>query len=173
MSDAARGQLHTRVHDVVVGHAPPGTEAPDIRLKPLLLTGLFIVVFTAVTIGGLRYYYNRQGLGPLVQTARMFPAPRLQQSPAADLAAMLKDQRAKLDGYAWIDRANGIARMPIEEAMRRLAERGNAAYAAPLQPERMPALGSRGGVSSRVLSPGAGPDAVSTPLSMGPGIGAR
>jgi hypothetical protein len=84
---------------------PPGTpdDEPGGFVMSLLLTGLFIVVFTAVTIGGLRYYYNRQGLGPLVQTARMFPAPRLQQSPAADLAEMLRDQRAKLDGYAWIE----------------------------------------------------------------------
>lgn len=169
MPDATRGQLHTRVHDDAVGHAPPGTEAPDIRLKPLLLTGLFIVVFTAVTIGGLRLYYNRQGLGPLVQAARIFPAPRLQQSPEADLAAMLKDQREKLDGYAWVDRDRGIARMPIEEAMRRLAERGNAAYAAPVQPERTPALGSRGDASSTLLSPGAGPGAVSAPAGAEPG----
>lgn len=171
MSDAARGQLHTGVHDDVVGHAPPGTEAPDIRLKPLLLTGLFIVVFTALTIGGLRYYYNRQGLGPLVQQARIFPAPRLQQSPEADLAAMLKDQRAKLSGYAWIDREAGIARIPIAEAMRRLAERGNAAFAAPLQPERTPALGSRGGAASAVLSPGGGPGAVGAPAAPEPGKG--
>ena len=171
MSDAARGQLHTRVHDDVVGHAPPGTEAPDIRLKPLLLTGLFIVVFTAVTIGGLRFYYERQSLGPLVQHARVFPAPRLQQSPEADLVAMLKDQRAKLASYAWIDREKGIVRMPIEAAMRRLAERGNAAYAAPLQPERTPALGSRGGASSAVLSPGTEPGAVASPAGLEPGKG--
>ncbi|BAU88629.1 hypothetical protein MPPM_0024 [Methylorubrum populi] len=171
MSDAARGQLHTRVHDDVVGHAPPGTEAPDIRLKPLLLTGLFIVLFTAVAVGGLRFYYNRQGLGPLVQQARVFPAPRLQQSPEADLAAMLKDQRAKLSAYAWIDREKGIARVPITEAMRLLAERGGPAYAAPAQPEQTPALGSRGGASSAVLSPGAGPGAVRTPANAEPGKG--
>ncbi|MEE7459776.1 hypothetical protein MPAR168_23200 [Methylorubrum populi] len=169
MPDAARGQLHTGVHDDVVGHAPPGTEPPDIRLKPLLLTGLFIVVFTAVTIGGFRFYYLRQGLGPLVQEARTFPAPRLQQNPEADLAALLREQRAKLGGYAWIDREKGIARMPIEKAMRRLAERGNAAYAAPLQPERIPALGSRGGASSGVVSPGAGPGAFGSPAGAGSG----
>ncbi len=163
MPDAARGQLHTGVHDDLVGHAPPGTEAPDVRLKPLLLTGLFIVAFTAVTLGGLRFYYNRQSLGPLVQEARTFPAPRLQQNPEADLAAMLEEQRGRLTGYAWIDRERGIARIPIEEAMRRLAQAGNAAYAAPAQPERTPTLGSRGGASSSVLSPGAGPGAVRTP----------
>lgn len=157
MPDAARGQLHTRVHDDVVGHAPPGTEPPDIRLKPLLWTGLLIVVFTAATLGGMRFYYNRQGLGPLVQAARIFPAPRLQQNPEADLAAMLADQRGRLAGYAWIDRERGIARIPIEEAMRRLAGRGSAAYAAPIQPEETPTLGSRGGATSGIVSPGAGP----------------
>lgn len=171
MSDAARGQRHSPVYDDAVGHAPPGTEAPDVRLKPLLLTGLFIVVFTAVTIGGLRFYYNRQDLGPLVQAARTFPSPRLQQNPEADLAAMLQEQRAKLDGYAWIDRDKGIARLPIAEAMQRLAERGNAAYAAPVQPERTPTLGSRGGASSAVLSPGAGPGAANTPATIEPGKG--
>lgn len=169
MSDAARGQRHTPVYDDAAGHAPPGTEAPDIRLKPLLLTGLFIVVFTAVTIGGLRLYYDRQGLGPLVRAAREFPAPRLQQNPERDLAAMLKEQRGKLSGFAWIDRAGGIARIPVDEAMRRLAQRGNAAYAAPVQPERTPALGSRGGASSAVLSPGAGPGAVRRPAGAEPG----
>lgn len=157
MPDAARGQLHTGVHDDVVGHAPPGTEPPDIRLKPVLLTGLFIVGFTAVALGGLRYYYLRQGLGPLVQEARVFPAPRLQQSPASDLAAMLKDQRDQLTGYAWIDRERAVARIPVEEAMRRLIGRGDAAYAAPVQPERAPTLGSRGGAVGGVIAPGPGP----------------
>ena len=73
--------------------------------------------------------------------------------------------------YAWIDRDKGIARLPISEAMRRLAERGNAAYAAPVQPERTPTLGSRGGASSAVLSPGAGPGAVNTPATIEPGKG--
>ncbi|MBD8906778.1 hypothetical protein [Methylorubrum zatmanii] len=168
MPETAPGQLHAGTHDDVVGHAPPGTEPPDIRLKPVLLTGLFIVVFTAATLGGIRFYYHRQGLGPLVQEARTFPAPRLQQNPEADLKAMLKEQRARLAGYAWIDREKGIARMPIEEAMRRLSQRGEAAYAAPLQPERVPALGSRGGASSSVLSPGAGPGAVHRPAQAEP-----
>ncbi|GEP09047.1 hypothetical protein [Methylobacterium gnaphalii] len=165
MPDAARGQLHTQVHDDIVGHAPPGAEEPSIALRPVLLTGLFIVVFTAATLAGIRYYYRSEVPSPLLTAPRTFPAPRLQQSPAADLAAFLKDQRARLAGYAWLDREKGIARMPIEEAMRRLSERGQAAYAAPIQPEIVPALGSRGGASGTVASPDAQPGAVRTPAS--------
>ena len=157
MPEAARGQLHTRVHDDVVGHAPPGLEPSGVALRPILLTGLFIVVFTAATLAGIRFTYLRQGLGPLVREARTFPAPRLQQNPGADLAALLKEQRARLSGYAWIDRERGIARMPVAAAMRMLAERGAAAYAAPLQPERRPSLGSRGGAGSGVPSPAGAP----------------
>ena len=52
------------------------------------------------------------------------PEPRLQTDPAADLAAYMAKQRELLDSYGWVDRAQGIARIPIEEAMRRLAQQG-------------------------------------------------
>ena len=153
----AEGQLHTGVHDDAVGHARPGTEAPVLALRPVLLTGLFIVVFVGATLAGLRVYYTRTVTLPLMRPPRDVPEPRLQRAPARDLDAFLREQKARLTGYAWIDREKGIARMPIEEAMRRLAVRGNAAYAAPIQPERTPPLGSRGGASGPVLSSGAGP----------------
>ena len=57
--------------------------------------------------------------------------------------------------------------MPIEEAMRRLAGRGMAAYAAPVQPERTPTLGSRGGASGAIPAPGGMPGAVASPASPG------
>ena len=52
------------------------------------------------------------------------PEPRLQTDPAADLATYMTKQRELLDSYGWVDRAHGIARIPIEEAMRRLAQQG-------------------------------------------------
>lgn len=162
MPEAAQGQLHTRVHDDVVGHASPGAEGPGIALRPVLLTGLFVAVFIAGTLGGIRYYYRGAVPGPLLTPPRTYPAPRLQQNPEGDLAAMLTAQRARLNGYAWVDREKGIARMPIGEAMRRLAGRADA-YAAPVQPERVPALGSRGGASSGLPSPDGRPGAVRTP----------
>lgn len=52
------------------------------------------------------------------------PEPRLQTAPASDLAAYLSRERKLLNSYGWVDREHGIARIPIEEAMRRLAQQG-------------------------------------------------
>jgi hypothetical protein len=52
------------------------------------------------------------------------PAPRLQVTPERDLAALRAQEDAILGSYAWIDRDGGVARIPIEEAMRIVAERG-------------------------------------------------
>ncbi|KMO31956.1 hypothetical protein VQ02_24860 [Methylobacterium variabile] len=142
------------VRDDAAGHAEGPPEAPDIRLKPVLLTGLFIVVFVAVTLAGVRVYRDTVITSPNTEPARTFDGPALQRDPQADLARLLADQRRRLETYAWVDRAHGIARMPVTEAMRLLAGRGAQAYAAPLQPERVPPLGSRGGAASPLPPPG-------------------
>ncbi len=49
------------------------------------------------------------------------PEPRLQSDPAPDLAAERAREQAQLDGYAWVDRDAGIARIPVGRAMDILA----------------------------------------------------
>ena len=142
------------VRDDAVGHAEGPPEAPDIRLKPVLLAGLFIVVFVAVTLAGMRLYRDMVITSPNTEEPRTFAGPALQRDPQGDLARLLADQRRRLDTYGWVDQTRGIARMPVAEAMRRLGERGSDAYAAPLQPERVPPLGSRGGAASPLPPPG-------------------
>lgn len=149
----ADGQLHTGVHDDVVGHARPGTEEPVIAIRPVLLTGLFIVMFVGATLAGVRLYYELTVNLPLMRPPRTFPEPRLQRAPANDLNAFLRDQKARLSGYAWVDRDGGIARMPIDAAMARLAAEGDTGFAAPVQPEQVPPIGSRGGAASALSSP--------------------
>lgn len=56
---------------------------------------------------------------PPVETAP--PAPRLQADPGADLAAERQREEGMLDGYAWVDRKRGIARIPVQRAMEILA----------------------------------------------------
>ncbi|AWN48575.1 hypothetical protein DK419_21295 [Methylobacterium terrae] len=142
------------VRDDAVGHAEGPPEAPDIRVKPVLLTGLFIVAFVAVTLAALRFYRDVVITSPNTEPARTVAGPALQRDPQADLARLLADQRRRLDTYAWVDWDRGIARMPVADAMRRLATRGAQGYAAPLQPERVPPLGSRGGAASPLPPPG-------------------
>jgi hypothetical protein len=52
------------------------------------------------------------------------PEPRLQVTPAADLATVREREDAILNNYGWIDRKSGLVRIPIDRAIEVLAERG-------------------------------------------------
>lgn len=56
--------------------------------------------------------------------APLFPEPRLQPNPEADMAAFRARENAELDSYGWVDRPHGIVHVPIEQAMHRLAQDG-------------------------------------------------
>jgi hypothetical protein len=51
------------------------------------------------------------------------PEPRLQVSEPLDLATLRKVEDSLLKNYGWVDRDKGVVRIPIDEAMRLLAER--------------------------------------------------
>ena len=53
--------------------------------------------------------------------------PRLQSDPAVDLAAERRREQAQLNGYAWVDRDKGVARIPIDRAIDLLARSSNGA----------------------------------------------
>jgi hypothetical protein len=52
------------------------------------------------------------------------PEPRLQTNPEADLGAYVRKEQHLLDSYGWVDRQRGIAHIPIQAAMERLARTG-------------------------------------------------
>jgi len=52
------------------------------------------------------------------------PAPRLQALPEVELAELRAQEEAILGSYAWVEKDRGIARIPIDEAVRIVAERG-------------------------------------------------
>lgn len=55
---------------------------------------------------------------------RLPPEPRLQANPPADLDRFRAEEDALLQSFGWVDRAAGIARVPIDEAMTLILERG-------------------------------------------------
>jgi hypothetical protein len=65
------------------------------------------------------------------------PAPLLQPAPQPDRGAYFADKRRLLDSYGWVDRQAGVARIPLDEAMKLLAARGVAA-ARPAPPSAAP-----------------------------------
>ncbi|PWC36574.1 hypothetical protein TSO352_12275 [Azospirillum sp. TSO35-2] len=52
------------------------------------------------------------------------PEPRLQTDPPADFKRYRERSMERLTGYGWADHERGIAHIPIDEAMRRVAEHG-------------------------------------------------
>ena len=74
--------------------------------------------------------------------------PLLQGAPQPDRAAYLDEKRRLLGSYGWVDREAGIARIPLEEAMRLLAARGGSA------PHRAQAAQTDKGRAAPVLATG-------------------
>lgn len=54
------------------------------------------------------------------------PAPRLEIDPTASLTRLRAEEDARLASYGWVDRPAGIVHIPIDRAMRLLAEREGA-----------------------------------------------
>ncbi len=52
------------------------------------------------------------------------PEPRLQIHPQQDLRDFRAREDAVLHGYGWVDKNTGVARIPIEEAMKIVVQRG-------------------------------------------------
>ena len=65
------------------------------------------------------------------------PTPLLQPAPQPDRAAYFAEKRRLLDSYGWVDRQAGIARIPLDDAMKLLAARG---VATPGVATRQPAV---------------------------------
>jgi len=52
------------------------------------------------------------------------PEPRLQVNAPEDLKRMREEEDALLNSYGWVDRQNGIVRIPIDRAIDLVARRG-------------------------------------------------
>jgi hypothetical protein len=88
--------------------------------------------FVALSMTALFFYLRSAAptaFEPAVRTG--FPAPALQTRPGDDLRAFAAQQQEALSSYAWVDRAKGIARIPIDEAMSITAAKGARAYDPP------------------------------------------
>lgn len=104
-------------------------EPPDVATLTVLVTVAGFLGFVALAITGLFFYLRAEAPGALKQgVEHQFPEPTLQKSPQADLGRFDTDQRKALSGYGWIDRQKGLVHIPIEEAMRIVAARGDHAY---------------------------------------------
>lgn len=103
-------------------------ERSDVPLRPLL-----IIAFALVILLGSAPFIILLGFSSTANDVdrRLMvlpPEPRLQTHPRVHLDEYLSREQALLDSYGWVDRAGGIARVPITVAMQRLAQQGIAGF---------------------------------------------
>ena len=55
---------------------------------------------------------------------RQAPAPRLQERSDLDLQDVRAREDRILNTYGWVDKSRGIVRIPVDEAMKLVAEQG-------------------------------------------------
>jgi hypothetical protein len=66
----------------------------------------------------------------------LYPAPRLQVNPAADMQRFYREELLRLDSSGWVDKAHGLAHIPIAEAMHQIAQEGIAEWPTASQAKR-------------------------------------
>lgn len=108
-------------------------EGRDVHIKPLLILGIGLIVVSVGVLLLVEWTFDvlsarraQQNVPPsaLAEASRPFPQPHLQIAPAQALRKLRAEEDAVLSSYAWVDRANGIVRIPIERAIDLLVERG-------------------------------------------------
>jgi hypothetical protein len=108
-------------------------EERDVTFRPIAVVAAFLAMLSVATIGlmyGLdRFLVAREAArsapaSPLAQSygRQEPPVPRLQENPRRDIEALRAREQALLDSYAWVDRAAGRVRIPVERAIALLAE---------------------------------------------------
>jgi hypothetical protein len=159
-----------RRKDLLPADLPPGAvhyEATDVNVWPVTkaLGALVAVTVVALLIPMFLWFRGRLARTDPApppmgrhETGRLPAEPRLQTRPLDDLAAIRADDERRLKSYGWVDESQGIVRIPIEAAMRMIAERGLPAPAA------APSAAPSG-------APGAAPSAL--PAAAAPAGGAR
>lgn len=107
-------------------HRNPDTraEATDAPSWLILLLGGLAVGLIALVVVALILVFPQATHDPRKTLSTPMPEPRLQTDPAGDLRRYRASMERTLHSYGWVDRQHGLARIPIEEAMRRVAERG-------------------------------------------------
>lgn len=122
-----------------------GYEKSDASPRGLVYFALVIAVILVSTLLSLRwlfgYFQKTENPGsfvaqPFAAARPLPPPPRIQPDPAADIESYRESQQHLLNTYGWIDRQNGIVRLPIDRAMQLLLQRG--------LPRRSPATARNG-----------------------------
>jgi hypothetical protein len=132
-------------------HAPAGAgyEVSDASPRAIVRAAIVLGAVVVLVAVGLVFYIQllrareTRKDAPLSPVARQEPdrrppQPRLQERPFEDVRALRGDQQDAATTYGWVDESKGVVRIPVEQAMRLIAERGLPARAASPTPAASP-----------------------------------
>lgn len=80
--------------------------------------------------------------GPQLLARTLPPVPLAESTKAESRAAAITEERQRLDSYGWADKTAGVAHIPVNEAMQRVAEAGLPVGAPAVAADVSPAAGS-------------------------------
>lgn len=117
--------------------AVPGSayEHTDANVWAIVKLGIWLVVTALLVHLGMGLMYGgmvEQAKEPVASrryplasadSTALPPAPRLQESPSQEVRQFRQGEERQLHEYGWVDKAAGVVRIPIEEAMRLTVER--------------------------------------------------
>jgi hypothetical protein len=116
-------------------HLPPGVrdhERSDanVRIIGWVMLAMIIgaIVMLAALYAGMKALTYAGPLSKLQPPADVRPAPppepRLQIDEEGDLARLRAQEEANLSRYGWVDKQNGVAKIPVARALELVVERG-------------------------------------------------
>ncbi|HWC97468.1 MAG TPA: hypothetical protein VG456_11975 [Candidatus Sulfopaludibacter sp.] len=126
-------------------HTPHDVKEPERPVSPFeekdvdvwavgrlgIALALICVVCLALLFGLFRFFESETGgarpavgKGIGADAGKLPPAPRLEETPILDLQEMRAAEDQVLNSYAWVDKQNGVVRIPIDRAIDLLAQRG-------------------------------------------------
>jgi hypothetical protein len=125
LPDAAHHADHSDVHH----------ETTDVNVRSVLVFAGGLVVATAIVCLLIWVLFGYFDSRERVRGAREYPLaaaqenqtppePRLQINPREDMRELRLHEDEILTSYGWVDKNAGIVRIPIEEAMKIVVEKG-------------------------------------------------
>ena len=105
---------------------------PSIAGKFAVWLGVAMIISAGIVYGTFWLFEGQEQATN--QANQLFPlaagqvrepqGPRLQTQPFKDVYLLRQGENDKLTTYGWVDQTNGVVRIPVDEAMKLLSERG-------------------------------------------------
>ena len=142
-------------------------ELKDASLRQVIVAGVGLAVATVLSCFAMYLLFNllKHGetqahtINPMAGPRTLPPAPRLLDKPWQELDSINAKENAQLSTYGWVDKNAGTVRIPINQALDLIAQKGLPVRAPGAQAATAPMPGARQGQPQAVPRNSASPGA--------------